>query len=200
MDLRDYWKPKEDGPDKPVVVNKEKLDRASCLSPMCVLKKNITYNFYIGVAIMAFWMYLIWAFPQWPIRLCFILIAAITAYMLFDTYKIFKSIDTDCMEDTHLLTELKSHCLRIEKWMKNSSILGLLMYPFSATGGFLIGGIKGSGLPVETLLKDPAILWTLAIAVVVLTPLSYLLGRWMNHQAFGKHLAKIKNMVKELEE
>ncbi len=198
MDLKEFWKPKEDGPDKPLAFDKNKL--SSCLNPMCVLKRNIMYNFYIGVVIMGLWVYLIYVFPQWPIRLCFALIASITTYMLWDTYKIFKGIRTECTEEIKLLSELQDHCNKIEKWMKNSSILGLLMYPFSITGGFLIGGIEGSGLTVEGFIASTKAQYALIIAIIVLTPLSYLLARWMNHVAFGKHLKKIKNMVVELED
>lgn len=200
MNLKEFWKPKEDGPAKPVALDKSKLLKNSCLHPMCALKRNIMYNFYLGVAIMGLWVYLISVFPQWQIRVCFVLIAAVTAYMLWDTYKIFKGIDTQCTEDIHLLQELKLHCDKIEKWIKNSSILGLLMYPFSVSGGFFIGALQGSGLTVDDLLDKPKVIWSLIIAIAILTPLSYLLTRWMNHLAFGKHLQKVKDMIQELEE
>ncbi|HNV29188.1 MAG TPA: hypothetical protein PKJ83_08635, partial [Cyclobacteriaceae bacterium] len=74
----------------------------------------------------------------------------------------------------------------------------LIMYPLAATAGFLLG------LSVE---KDAALMiqkWqvqiALLISIVVLTPSSYWLARWMEKVSYGKYLTQLKDLLQQFEQ
>jgi hypothetical protein len=77
--------------------------------------------------------------------------------------------------------------------------VALWVYPFAATGGFMLGGTVGSEKTVEVFMGDYRVLIALAIMLVVLVPLSYWLAKWMTRVAFGKYVQQIKERIDELE-
>ena len=72
------------------------------------------------------------------------------------------------------------------------------MYPVAATGGFMLGGVVGSGKTVEAFLYRPSILIILVITVAIITPVCYYLAKLMFKYAYGRHLKKLKELIDEL--
>jgi hypothetical protein len=63
-----------------------------------------------------------------------------------------------------------------------------------------MGGVLGSGKPVEAFLYNPKILLILSATITILVPLCYYGARWMFNYAYGKHLKKLKATIDELSE
>lgn len=74
--------------------------------------------------------------------------------------------------------------------------ISLVFYPICAAAGFLLG------LSLETdvleVMRKPVIQLILAVTVVVLTPLSYLLARWMERISYGKYCAQLKDLMEQI--
>jgi hypothetical protein len=85
------------------------------------------------------------------------------------------------------------------EWQKQSMRVALWLYPFAAAGGFMLGGIVGSGKTPEAFLMNYKIQIALAITIIVLVPLSYLLAKWMTRVAFGVYVDQLKERIDELE-
>ena len=63
---------------------------------------------------------------------------------------------------------------------------------------FILGGVEGSGKPVEVFLYNPKMLLVLGVTLLILVPLCYYGARWMFNYAYGKHLKKLKQLMDEL--
>ena len=99
---------------------------------------------------------------------------------------------------SNLLNELKRNQLALKNWVTIQSRIGLFLYPFSAAAGFLFGGVIGSGKSVESFLSKPIVIIALIAAIVVLTPLAYIVSKWMFKHSFGKLQRHIDDTIAAL--
>ncbi len=77
--------------------------------------------------------------------------------------------------------------------------VALFIYPISAAAGFMLGGVVGSSKAAEAFMQKTVIWIILLVVVIILTPLCYLLARWMLRYSFGKHLDTLQEKTNELE-
>ena len=75
---------------------------------------------------------------------------------------------------------------------------GLLIYPVSATGGFMIGGSVGAGKSITEVMQKPGMIIALLIALIILVPLCFYLAKWMSKKAFGKYAEQLKQNIEML--
>ena len=83
--------------------------------------------------------------------------------------------------------------------MKVQQQAALIIYPISAAGGFLLGGVLGSGKSVEVFMSKTVVQVALLVCIIILTPAAYYLARWMYNCSFGKHLAALQKNINDLE-
>lgn len=76
---------------------------------------------------------------------------------------------------------------------------GLLFYPVSIGGSFLLGGAIGSSKSVEDFVSRPYMLLTTIILIIVLTPFCHFLAKKMLKSSFGKHLNDLQRNIDDLE-
>jgi hypothetical protein len=76
--------------------------------------------------------------------------------------------------------------------------VALFFYPIGAVGGFMMGGVIGSGKTIGEFMSKPVVLIALVIVLVTLIPACYYLAKWMNKKAFGDHLEKLKENINQL--
>ncbi|MFD1255297.1 hypothetical protein ACFQ3S_00685 [Mucilaginibacter terrae] len=98
----------------------------------------------------------------------------------------------------NLLAELRRNRDVMTKWISLQNQIALFVYPFSACGGFLLGGFVGSGKSVEWFLSKPGVVWILIATITILTPLCYYLGRWMCKVAYGNLIDQLNRSITEL--
>jgi len=80
---------------------------------------------------------------------------------------------------------MKRHCESITTWLNNQQKVALIIYPVSATGGFMLGGVIGSGKSVEVLMSKPVVILVLIVTIIILVPICYYLAKWMCNYSFG---------------
>lgn len=97
----------------------------------------------------------------------------------------------------NLLGGLKAYRDRIKKVLKFEEIISLILYPISATAGFLVGMYLFDSK--TGLLNEPKDWFLLLVPMIVLTPVSYLMNKWINRQSFHEHLLNLKKHIEELE-
>ncbi|MCG7859559.1 hypothetical protein MD537_21455, partial [Flavihumibacter sediminis] len=66
-------------------------------------------------------------------------------------------------------------------------------------GGYLSGGILGSGKTIEELMTKPIFVYALPVTMLVLIPICYWLAKWMFNKSFGKHLRSLEGIIHSLE-
>jgi hypothetical protein len=92
---------------------------------------------------------------------------------------------------------LKLYIENIKATLRQEELGGLILYPIAAAGGFFFSLLEKMSL--EEALADNRILITLLILMIILTPLSHWLARWMNRKTFGKYLKELEERLRLIE-
>ncbi|MFT6867912.1 MAG: hypothetical protein ACJA08_002759 [Cyclobacteriaceae bacterium] len=102
--------------------------------------------------------------------------------------------DLDLAQD--LLSTLEQFKSKIKEIIRFEEIISLLLFPVSATSGFLLG--MSIYNPHTSFLNDPWDWFLLLIPMAVLLPLSHFMNRWLNQRSFGHHLETLQRDINEL--
>lgn len=191
------WNPED--ADLSRLLKPGRIQRIQPGHPLMKLKKALLMNMIWGVLIFLFYIYIIIVFPYWPILITIVITMAFTAYVLVKAWKLYTSIQTTVSATRPVLEELRMHHREISDWGRVQQKLGLLVYPFAAAGGYLSGGILGSGKTIEELMTKPIFVYALPVTMLVLIPICYWLAKWMFNKSFGKHLRSLEGIIHSLE-
>lgn len=192
------WQPEDADLDR--LLKKRSLSRISASHPLLKLKKALLLNIIWGLLILLFYLAIMIILPVWPILLTLLVTSIFSLYFIVKAVKLYRSIQSYVSANRPMLEELRMHHSEIESWGKLQQKLGLFVYPFAIAGGYLSGGILGSGKTIEELLQRPVFLYTLPVTAIVLIPLCYWLTKWMFRKAFGKHLQALGGLIQSLEQ
>lgn len=95
-----------------------------------------------------------------------------------------------------LKSTLENFHFKVSRVLRYEELIGLTLYPISASAGFLVGlSVDGDVGEFFDSWKGWAI-W--ASVIVALTPLCHWLAKWMNRMAFGRFLKQLERNIKEL--
>jgi len=178
-----------------------KLSKLISHNPLQKIKKNLLINMIWTILICMFYVVVIIYFKQWPIQLSIGIVLIFSIWALYTTYLQYKKIDTSVASACSLLSELKRHLASIANWAKTQQKVALFIYSVSLTGGFMMGGVLGSGgKSIETFMSQPFVWKSFIVCLIVLVPASHYLAKWMFNYAFGKHLNALKENIRALEE
>jgi hypothetical protein len=200
MDLQHAWNaPLPEDPTLKSMLSSARLQGTGPRDPLATLRKSLAINFawsiIMGIALLA----LLFSTPSLTVRLCLAVPVLFCVWSAWDTWKLRASIPAGISGERAVLPELKRHHEALRRWVQVGQRVGLFVYPFSAAGGFVLGGLAGSGGTVAELMTTPGMIWLLLIALAVLTPLCCLVTRWMYRLAFGAQEEALRQRIKELE-
>jgi hypothetical protein len=198
-ELKEIWQQDPNGGDLLEQMLQNKTFRhANIHTPLAKLKRNLAIHIGYAVIITIGYALIIFYFAFWQVQACLFLLIIFNLWAMATSYRLYKSIKPG-ITGTNVLNDLKKHYHTFMEWEKQSMRAGLLVYPFAAAGGFMLGGSLGSGKSPEIWLSDTRILLIMGIVVAVLVPLGYLLAKWMTKVAFGRYVLQLKERIDELE-
>jgi hypothetical protein len=198
-DLKELWKENGNGTDMlQQMLQSKSFKKQGLHSPLAKLKRNLTIHLVYAVVITIAYALLIYYFPIWQVQACMLLLIVFNLWAMNKAWALYQQVEVS-LNDTNVLTALKKVHQMFTEWEKQSLRAALWVYPFAATGGFMLGGTVGSEKTVEVFMSDNRVLIALVIMLVVLVPLSYWLAKWMTRVAFGKYVQQIKERIDELE-
>ncbi len=175
------------------------LSKIASHNPLEKIKRNLQINMILGALICILYVVIIFYFRIWQVQLCITLVLGFSLWALYTAYWQYKNINSTVSPVNPVLDELKRHYQSITTWMTTQQRIALLIYPVSATGGFMLGGVSGSGKPVAVFMSKPVVWIALIIALAVLVPACWYLSKWMFKYSFGKHLTTLKENIDALE-
>jgi hypothetical protein len=201
MSTEQNWKQLDNNVDEDLsaLLNLAIISKIKSNNPLQKIKTNLLYNILFGVAICCGYIWVLTTFPIWQVRLCLGVVMAFSLWAIITAFFQYRNINTNVFAGNSVLSELKIQQASIVNWAKTQAKVALFIYPISAAGGFMLGGVVGSGKSVATLLTKPAFSIAFAIVVIILTPACHYLAKWMCKVAFGKHLETLKQNIAELE-
>lgn len=172
--------------------------KPSGLNPLARLKRNLRMNMIWGIIIALLFLVVTFISPSWVVQAAMAIMFVFTVWGTYGAWKLIGTLRPEICHDCSLVSELERQHDLIRDWMRSQQKAALYLYPVAVTGGFLLGGLSSSGLSLSQLLAKTPIQLGLVISILVLTPLSWLLARWMNHKAFGTHLEALKANIQSL--
>lgn len=192
------WKPEDEDLNK--LLRPGSIQRLQPGHPLVKLTKSLRLNMIWGGIIMSFYLSVIFFFPYWPVVLAMLVTLIFSLYVFRGAWRLYRSIQTTTQSATRpLLQELKVHYMEIREWGRVQQKLGIFVYPFAAAGGYISGGLLGSGMSMDVLLQKPTFIYVLPITIIVLVPLGYWLSKWLFKKSFGKLLIQLKGIIESLE-
>lgn len=123
----------------------------------------------------------------------------IIAYLIFSwiNLRAYQKIRTDFPMDENLKTVLQNTYNFVVGNIRYQERVGLFIYPLALTSGYLMGLSSSSG-NASGLMSDQVILMMLAVTIIILTPLCWLLTRWMYRVAYGLFLKDLASLIEDL--
>jgi signal transduction histidine kinase len=200
MNLENSWKQlgQQKDEDLSSLLQAGSFRKLHSSNPLHKIKNSLVFSMVWAVVIASGYVYVMILFPQWQVLLCIGIVLLFTLWAGYTAYLQYRNIRLFVMEDS-LLAEMKKHYAGINSWMKMQMKAAIFVYPMAAAGGFMIGGMLGSGKSIESFLGKPVIIIALIITICILVPLSMQLAKWLFKKSFGKHLAQLKKNLDELE-
>lgn len=201
MSIEKTWKDIDEQSDEALLslLKPQALGKLASKNPLNIIRKNLFLNGVMGVIISCFYIFCIVSFPYWQIQTCIGAVLIFTVWATLGAFRLRSSIDGN-VETLPLLEEMERHYNRINQWINLQKWAGIIIYPVSAAGGFMLGGVMGAQKPIDEIMSKPMMVWAMLICIAVLVPLGYLLAKWLSHKAFGRHLKTLKQNIDDLKE
>jgi hypothetical protein len=201
MDFENVWRQGGDSDDAlNKLLNTDDFSKLQSKSPLGKLKRNLLIGIIWAVIITSFYIAVLFIVDIWQGYVALATLSVFNVVIALDSWKLYKNINVNISTTNSLKDELQKNYTSFNRWWRIQERLSLFVYPIAAAGGFIIGGVWGSGKPVEAFLYNTRMLIILAVTILVLVPLCYYGARWMFNFAYGKHLEKIKLLIDELSE
>ena len=199
MDIENIWK-QNSGSDDALNKLLQQYDFGNLHSklPLKKLKKNLLMGMIWALLITAGYITLFFFLHFWQVYFCLGVLIIFNTWIMIESRKLYKEIPSTITPSNSIKQELINNYNSFKKWWSLQLKVSLMVYPIAAAGGFIIGGVLGSGKTVEAFLYNFRMLGILAITILVLMPISYYAAKWVYNHAYGKHLKKLRLLIDEL--
>lgn len=201
MSTESIWKqiPEPQDADLSKLLNQIKLNDLQSRHPLEQLRKKFLINIIWGIVINAGYIALLWVYPLWQLFLTIGLVFLAGVVAVIQGIGLYRSLHQSVSSKSPLLQEMKAQYTSIRKVIKQQEFYFLIIYPFAGAGGFMLGGMIGSGKPIEIFLSKTVVWVCMLIIVPLIATGGHYLGKWLNRVAFGKHLVQLKENIDALE-
>lgn len=196
MDLKEAWKKLErEKLNKPVsgAVEVRKTSKHPVQKLILLFKATLVFAIFFDL----FFIYLLVTTPQLIVKIFLAIMIIVYLFFFILNYRILKDIQHSFRLDQNLkgtLQQVFDNTMYTLAFQRKSS---LFMYPLAATTGFLLG------LSVEAdaavMMQKWQVILALVIAIIMLTPASYYLARWMEKVSYGKYLSQLRDLIQQFE-
>jgi uncharacterized membrane protein YqjE len=198
MDIEQVWKGHQaETGGLPQLQNIGQLRSSNQNNPLKKMRKLLVQNIIAVTFCIAFYVAIIYFFSFWQIRVLIAITLIFTLWALATAWQFYRSVN-ETVSANNLLAELKRNRDALNSWMRIHMRVAVLVYPFSAAGGYLWGGVLGSGKNVSAFMSKPIAAWALIASIIILTPLGYLAGKWMFKKTFGKVITQLDENIASL--
>lgn len=175
------------------------LEKKTSQHPLEKLKKNLLINIFWAILITIAYGFLFIQYPLWPVRIALVVMIGFNIFGIVSGWRLYQHIPTNYTSSLDILGMLRNCHHLITAWGRQQMRLAIFVYPIAVAGGYILGGVSGSGKSLEQLLRSPIFVWALPISMLILVPLAMILAKWMFRKAFGRHLDTLRQMIIDLE-
>ena len=182
------------------MLNKLKVSELHSTNVLARVRKSLFVSTATGIPItVAFIIFIVFAkLPE--ARLLLLVAAGGCIWSILETIKLYRKIDIHVLPGDALLQQLKLNRQYIISYINIQEKGSVFIYPFSISGGYLYGGALNHHKSAGMVLSQQPMLVGLILAIVILTPLCYIVVHYAFKYMFGKHLKKLSDIIGQLEE
>lgn len=201
MNLEQIWQ-QNSGNDDDLdnLLAKGNFSKLQSQLPLNKLRTNLLIGIVWAVLITIGYVIVFFLFSIWQVYISLGVLIAFNSLIMLDSWKLYRKTPATIVPSNSLKEELTTHYNSFRHWWAVQQKVSLFVYPIAAAGGFILGGVMGSGKAVETFLYSPKMLGILGITIIVMVPLCFFGARWMFNYAYGRHMKKLKTAIDELSE
>ncbi|SDM06389.1 hypothetical protein SAMN05421813_105134 [Daejeonella rubra] len=168
-------------------------------NPLKMIRRSFFYNMMWATFFNCLYLVLFFIIDFWQIKAGIIILLIVHIWGILSAFKQYKSINLSISADQSVLEVLKAQHNSVKLWTKTHLRMGLLIYPFSITGSFILGGALGSSKSIEAFMARPYMLLILIVLLVVFIPACHYLAKILVKHSFGKHLILLQKNIADLE-
>ena len=199
MDIEKVWNAhKASTAGLPNVEKVVELKPTNLNTPLKKMKKLLKINMLWAALFAVLYILILFIYPFWQIRLFVGITLLFTLWGLSSGWKLYLSVNDNVLSGS-VIAELERNRRALRSWMRIQTIVAVCVYPFSICGGFMLGGVVGSGKTVAYFMSKPVAWWALIICILILTPIGYLLAKWMFKKSFGKVVTQLDEAILSLQ-
>lgn len=175
--------------------------QAESAMPLQKLKRQWNLRIAFIIAIAPLWVFAVFYFNEIIIQLLMGAVFLANVWSLYLSFNLKRKMQQASNSNLPVLEYLKTNYNLINTAIKLEERVFIFIYPISVAAGFFAGlSING---PVNSIANQPekaqTIMLILIGCMVVLTPLSHLLAKWLNKLAFGNYLNELKRVISAYE-
>lgn len=199
MKIEDTWKSLNEGIDglSDAEIRADMSANKKGLDPVQKLNKRLAWKIFFTILFLPMYVAVLFYVDSWLPQLLFaiIIVAHLIGLVFFiQRYRRARTLRLGAM-DTR--TTLKLYIENVKATLRQEELGGLILYPIAAAGGFFLSLLEE--MTLDEALADQRILITLLVLVIILTPVSHWLARWMNRKTFGRYLRELEERLRQIE-
>lgn len=161
------------------------------------LNKRLAWKIFFTVVFTPLYVLALFYVDNWLPQVLFaIILLAHLVGLVFFILRYRKAKELHLGSDNSRAT-LMRYIENVKATIRQEEIGGLILYPIAAAGGFFLSLLEE--MTLEEAMADTRIWVILSIVLVLLTPLSHWLARWMNRKTFNKYLQILEERLRLLE-
>lgn len=202
MSIEQNWKQfnEEGDDDLSSLLQPGRIQKIQSSDPLLKIKRSLLISIIWAVLIAALYVFVLMRFPYWQVILCIGAVLLFTVWGGFTAYVQYKNIRPFVSGYQSLLAEMEKQYKGIHEWIKLQMKAAIFIYPAAAAGGFMIGGMAGSGKSIEEVFTKPSQIIWLLVVMAILVPCGLYLAKCLLNKSFGRHLVILKKNIDELKE
>lgn len=195
-DLKDLWAEMEPTFEGPEITKKQLIVKSRVETPLTKMRSNFRMNLVLaGICGIIFVVLFLFVDGFWFRLLTGIILIGYVAIIWQTTY-LYNRYLKNLYPDEDIISYLTNLHRSIKEGLKYQELIAIFFYPVSLAAGYFLSLYERG--EAEAFFTEP-FLWGLLIAVIiVLTPLLYLLSRWMYNVSFRTYLNQIEEILNEL--
>lgn len=196
-DLKKLWSDLDSVFDGPEITQRQLGLKSRVETPLTKLKSNFRTNLALaGVCTLIMAALFLMVDGFW-VRLFIGIILVGYAGAIWQTTYLYNRYLKTLYPDEDIKSYLKTLHNSIKEGLRYQEIIAIFFYPVSLAAGYFLSLYERG--ETETFFTEPFLWGLLIVVIIVLTPLLFLLSRWLYNISFRTYLDQIEEVLNELE-
>lgn len=197
-DFKKLWSEIDSSFDGPEITRMQLELKSRVDNPLSKLKSNFRLNLFLCLICSLIMATIFILMDGFWVRLLIGIILIGYAGAIWHTTFLYKRYLKNLFPDENIYSYLKNLNKTIQEGLWYQEIIAIFFYPVCLAAGYFLSLYERG--EADNFFTDPAIWGSLAVVIVILTPLLYLLAKWLNKISFRKYLNNIEEILNEIEQ